>query len=389
VLPNRGPLTHSTHPLINVFQPALEREELDAVARVFQSNWIGKGALTSEFEAAFARHLAVDRPLVRSVNCCTEGLFQAMPLLGIGPGDEVVLPSISFVGAGHAVVAAGATPVFCDVDPRTLNATAETISEKVTPRTKAALILHYGGVPCDVDAITEVLTTGRVALIEDSACSVASTYKARSCGTLGDIGIWSFDAVKLLSTGDGGMIYCRDAGMAERVERLLYLGLTTPAGFTSDARERWWEFDVIAPGRRATTNDIASAIGLEQLKKLPVFVQSRKDIHAFYDDALKGLEWLRTPPAPSVGSESSYYMYWVQTPAAVRDRLARCLKEHGIYTTFRYLPLHRLPVYGTHDRLPHAEQAAETTLCLPIHQRLSREDRERVVDAIHQFGKRL
>jgi aminotransferase len=372
-----------------VFQPALEREELDAVARVFESNWIGKGALTDQFEAAFARHLGVERALLRSASCCTEGLFEAMPLLGIGPGDEVVLPSISFVGAGHAVAAAGARPIFCDVDPRTLNATAETVAAKLTSRTKAVLILHYGGVPCDMDALTSLVESKGVALIEDSACSVASTYKGRSCGTFGDIGVWSFDAVKLLSTGDGGMIYCRDADMAHRAERLLYLGLTSPTGFSSDAGERWWEFDATSPSRRAITNDIASSIGLEQLKKLTSFLKRRQDVHAFYDDALGGLDWLRTPPQPPAHAQSSYYMYWVQVPVGIRDRLARCLRERGIYTTFRYLPLHRLAVYGTRDRLPHAEEAAEMTLCLPMHQRLSDEDLQRVAGAIHDFGRRL
>jgi dTDP-4-amino-4,6-dideoxygalactose transaminase len=390
VLPHeRGPLTDRRPPLINVFQPSLGREELAALAGVFESNWIGKGALTEQFEAAFANYLAVDRPLVRSINCCTEGLFQAMPLLGIGPGDEVILPSISFVGAANAVAAAGATPVFCDVDPRTLNASAETVGAKMTPRTKAVLILHYGGVPCEMDALTALAHSRRVALIEDSACSVASTYKNRFCGTFGDIGLWSFDALKLLSTGDGGMIYCRDAGMAQRAERLFYLGLTHPTGFSSEARERWWEFDVTSPARRAITNDIASAIGLEQLKKLPSFLEKRKEVHAFYDDALAGLDWLQTPPPLPAGMQSSYYMYWVQAPAGARDRLARCLKERGIYTTFRYFPLHRLAVYGTRDRLPHAEQAADTTLCLPIHQRLSDEDLQRVAGAIREFGRRL
>jgi dTDP-4-amino-4,6-dideoxygalactose transaminase len=372
-----------------VFQPSLEREELDAVAKVFKSNWIGKGALTRQFESAFSQHLGVDQTLLRSVSCCTEALFQAMPLLGVGPGDEVVLPSISFVGAGHAILAAGATPVFCDVDPRTLNATAATIADRLTSRTKAVLILHYGGLPCEMDPITALLADRHVALVEDSACSVASSYRNRSCGTFGDIGVWSFDAVKLLSTGDGGMIYCSSAADATRAERLLYLGLTTPSGFANNVGERWWEFDVIAPGRRATINDIAAAIGLEQLKKLPAFVRRRRDIHVFYDASLAGLDWLRTPPAPPVHSESSHYLYWVQTAAGLRDRLAWWLKERDIYTTFRYLPLHRLPLYARADCLPHAEGAADITLCLPIHQRLSDADLGRVVEAIHQFGKRL
>ncbi len=211
--------------IINVFQPSLQREELDAVASVFESNWIGKGAVTASLEAAFAVYLRADRTLVRSVNCCTEGLFQSMALLGVGQGDEVVLPSISYVGAAHAVVAAGATPIFCDVDPRTLNATAAHIAEKITPLTRAALVLHYGGLPCEMDAVCSLLQGKGIPLIEDSACSVASSYRGKSCGTFGDVGLWSFGPVKIVSTGDGGMIYCRDAGMAERAERLLNLGL--------------------------------------------------------------------------------------------------------------------------------------------------------------------
>ena len=224
--------------ILNVFQPSLQREELDAVASVFESNWIGKGEVTARFEAAFAASLRVDRTLVRSISCCTEGLFQSMTLLGAGPGDEVVLPSISYVGAANAIAAAGATPMFCDVDPRTLNATAECIAEKMTPRTRAALVLHYGGLPCDMDSVCSLLQAKGIPLIEDSACSVASSYMGKACGTFGDIGLWSFDSMKVVSTGDGGMIYCRDARMAERAERLLYLGLTTATGFSSKARER-------------------------------------------------------------------------------------------------------------------------------------------------------
>lgn len=375
--------------LINVFQPSLQREELDAVASVFQSNWIGKGAVTASFEAAFAAYLRADRTLVRSINCCTEGLFQSMALLGVGQGDEVILPSISYVGAANAIAAAGATPIFCDVDPRTLNATAECIAEKMTTRTRAALVLHYGGLPCEMDAVCSLLQGEGISLIEDSACSVASSYKGKACGTFGDIGLWSFGPVKVVSTGDGGMIYCRDAGMAERAERLLYLGLATPTGFSSEARERWWELDVSCPGRRAIMNDVASAIGIEQLKKLPAFIDRRKHIHAFYDSALEGLDWLRTPPEPPPCAQSSHYMYWIQTRPDIRDRLAIWLREDGIYTTFRYYPLHRLKLFGACAPLPHAEQAAQTTLCVPIHQSLSEGDTHRIVDSLREFGKRL
>lgn len=377
-------------PTINVFQPALRAEELEAVRHVFESNWVGKGRVTDRFEAAFAEHMKKDRALVRSLSCCTEGLFQSMPLLGVRPGDEVILPSISFVGAANAIVAAGATPVFCDVDPRTLNATAEWIAEKITPRTKAVLLLHYGGVPCEMDEIGSLLDARHIRLIEDSACSIASSYKNRACGTFGDIGVWSFDAMKIVVTGDGGMIYCRNADIASRAELGMYLGLTSESGFSNAGDERWWEFDVFSPGRRAIMNDVASAIGLEQLKKLPAFIGRRRAIQELYDRAFSGLDWLQTPPQVSSYAQSSYYLYWIQTRPDVRDRLALRLREDGIYATFRYYPLHRVKLYGAcAARLPHTEQAAQTTLCIPMHQSLSEEDTLRIVDAVRDFGKRL
>lgn len=174
--------------MINVFQPSLGEEELARIQEVFTSNWLGKGRLTEEFETGFAVHLGVPRQGVLSTNCCSEGLFASMHLFGIGPGDEVILPTVSFVGAGNAVCASGAKLVLCDVDPRTLNLTAQDLEEKITPRTKAVMPLHYGGVPCDMDAILETARKHGLAVIEDSACSVASTYKGRACGTLGGYG---------------------------------------------------------------------------------------------------------------------------------------------------------------------------------------------------------
>jgi len=375
--------------MINVFQPALRQEELQAVLRVFESNWVGKGKVTDQFETEFANYLGVERTLVRSVSCCTEGLFQSVALLGVGPEDEVILPSISFVGAANAIAAAGARPVFCEVSRRTLNATAESIEEKITPRTKAVLILHYGGVPCEMDEICRLLCEKGIYLIEDNACSIASQYRGKPCGTFGDTGVWSFDAMKILVTGDGGMIYCKNAEMAQQVEEQLYLGLLTKSGYSGKADTRWWEFEISCYGRRAIMNDIASAIGTEQLKKLPDFISRRRQIHEFYSQALSDLEWLQTPPDIPRYVQSSYYLYWIQTRADIRDQLAKHLRDNGIYTTFRYYPLHWVKLHGPHPALPNAEEAAQTTLCIPIHQSLSDDDTHKIVDSIREFGKRL
>jgi aminotransferase len=371
--------------VINIFQPTLGERELEAVGRVFESNWTGRGKLTGQFEERFAEHLGVSRSLVRSVGCCSEGLFQAIELLGLGQGDEVVVPSIGFVAMANAVHARGATAVFCDVDPRTLNATAATIEEKLTPRTRAVSILHYGGLPCELDEILELVRDRSLTLIEDSACSVSSTYRGRACGTFGTFGVWSFDSMKILVTGDGGMMYVDDEDLARRLEESLYLGLQTTSGLASRAEQRWWEFEISSFGRRAIMNDIASAIGLVQLERLSSFIERRREIHEQYDHELADVDAVLTPPAVPAHSTSSYYFYWIQTEPEQRDALALFLREHDVYTTFRYYPLHLVERYGSRESLPEAEAAARSTLCIPIHQAMTDGDVSQVVDAISLF----
>jgi aminotransferase len=372
--------------LINVFQPSLGERELAAVGRVLETSWTGKGKITAAFEQGFADHLGVDRAHVRSVACCTEGLFQSIALLDIGDGDDVVLPTLSFVGMGNAVAAHGARTVFCDVDERTLNATAETIEASLTDRTKAVAVTHYGGLPCEMDAILELARSRGIAVIEDTACAVSSTYRGRACGTLGDIGIWSFDSMKILVTGDGGMMHFGDPALAQRAEEALYLGLETKSGLASAAEQRWWEFSISSFGRRAIMNDIASAIGCEQLDRLPSFIARRREIHERYDRELAGIEGLVLPPPVPGDATSSHYFYWVQAAdSATRDGLAHHLRDRNVYTTFRYFPLHLVELYGSDATLPVAEKVAYTTLDIPIHQSMSDDDVSRVVEAIRAF----
>lgn len=218
-----------------------------------------------------------------------------MHILGIGAGDEVILPSISFVGAANAVVACGAIPRFCDVDPRTLNPIAADIERVITPRTKAMIPLHYGGVPCDMESICALLAVHNLVLIEDCAISVASQYNNQACGTFGEIGVWSFDAMKTLVTGDGGMLYCHTPDATERARKLLFLGLESKSGFTNSAATRWWEYELAYPGRQAGMNDITSTIGLVQLQKLAGAIARRRAITERYDEGLGDCAWLQVP----------------------------------------------------------------------------------------------
>lgn len=375
--------------MINIFQPSLGDAELAAVREVFESNWIGRGRRAEEFEAAFAGHIGVQRAHVTSVNSCTEGIFIALELAGIGPGDEVVLPTVSFVGAANAVAARGARPVFCDVDPHTLNPSVEHIAAVRSSRTKAVLILHYGGYPGDVAGIARWCRDGGILLIEDAAIAVASTVHGRACGTFGDLGVWSFDHGKIVVTVDGGMLYVRDPDLAARAPKVAYLGLEQRSGYDHAMRAstRWWDFEVSSFSRRSVTNDVLAAVGLVQLRRLPEFIERRRRVAAHYDRELSGLSGMRCPPPVPAGHTTSYYMYWVQFDGGIRDDIARDLYEQGIYTSFRYPPLHRVAAYGSDASLPGAQWAADSTLLLPMHQGLSDADVNRVVEVLRERVK--
>lgn len=360
--------------MIPVFSPTLGQSELLAIADSFQSGWLGKGQKVDEFEAAWANHINSNSANVVSINSCTEALFQAVQLLGIGPGDEVIIPTIHFIGAAQAVLSMGATPVFCDVNSRTLNATVEHIQARITNRTKAVILNHYGGVPCDMAGIMNLLSYHPgIRLIEDAANAPASTFDGQAVGTFGDIGCWSFDSMKVISTGDGGMLYFRDKDLAERARRLVYLGMDSQSGLSSN-KDKWWEFKVQDLGaRRSIMNDIAAGIGIEQLKKLGSFVDRRQNIISKYNEALGN--YVSTP------NGNGYYFYWIQTP--LRDELASYLRANEIYVTFRYYPLHW--AYDTSDHLLNAEKATNTTLLLPLHLSLTDEQVNFIINTVAKF----
>ncbi len=373
--------------MINVFQPSLGQEELKAVENVFKSNWIGKGQVVDEFEKAYAKHIGSDVSHVLSTNCCTEGLFSSMHLLGIQAGDEVIAPTCSFVGAGNAVCANGSKLVLCDVDKRTLNVRAKDIEKAITPKTKAALLLHFGGIPCEMDSIMSLCEEKGIKVIEDAAAGVCSSYKGKALGTIGDMGMWSFDAMKILVCGDGAMLYFKDPKIREKAEKWLYFGLEAKSGYENAVAQKWWEFDISSFGHRAVMNNVTAAIGLEQLSKLSEFMEKRKAIHEFYTKNLEGIDWIDLPPKLPKGSKSSYYFYHIQITNGKRNELAAYLRERGIYTTYRYFPLHRVKGYGVSGDFPNADYAAENTLCLPIHQGLTQADAGMIVDAIRGFGR--
>ena len=372
--------------MIHVFSNSLGPEELDAVAEVFSSRWVGKGKECDEFEREFAAMLRAPRVLL--TNSCTSAIGMAVAALGIGPGDEVIVSTINFVACAGAVVAAGAVPVFADVDPSTLNIAPSEIERLKTPRTKAVFLLHYGGHPCAMDEISAACGDD-VAIIEDSANAVSSAYKGEMCGTLGAAGVFSFDAMKILVMGDGGALVLQDEEAFHRAGAIRALGLSqqSPSGFetmSQKKKRRWWEYELETVSGRFISNDIMAAIGRAQLRKLPEFIDRRRQIWDYYKAELAGLPALGLPPEPLPQTTSSFYLYWIRLPER-RDELAHYLADNGVYTTFRYYPLHLVKYFAATCRLPVAEAVGETTLNLPLHQNLADDDVQKVVDLIRRF----
>ena len=381
--------------MIPVFSNTLGKEELAAVERVFASRWLGRGKECAAFEQEFARYLRTDKVLL--TNCATSALYLAVRALGIGAGDEVIIPTINFVACASAVIEAGATPVFADVDKRTLNILPSEIDRLRTEHTRAVMVLHYGGHPAPMAHLRE--RADDLFFIEDAANAVASTYAGHACGTLGDAGVWSFDSMKELVMADGGALWLGDEEARARAESLRYLGLanSTKSGMDSAAGavSRWWEYEVDEPSGRFISNDVLAAIGRVQLKRLSGFIARRKVIWETYQEQLPsyfhhevyfehyGHPHLTLPPEPLEGCTSSYYLYWIQTDR--RDELAKYLYENGVYTTFRYYPLHRVKRFASGQILPIAERVNDTTLNLPIHQNLSAFQQERIITLIRRF----
>jgi dTDP-4-amino-4,6-dideoxygalactose transaminase len=372
--------------------PDIGDEEVAAVVECLRSGWVTTGPKTRQFEQEFCAYLGGAVETV-SVNSATAGLHLALEALGIGPGDEVIVPTLTFTATAEVVRYLGAQPVFVDCDPDTLSLDLRSVEKAIGPHTRAILPVHYAGLACDMDGVLELAASYHLKVVEDAAHAFPTLYKGKLVGTLGsDATVFSFYANKTMTTGEGGMVVTRDAQLAARIRVMRIHGISQDAFARYTSRTPAWFYEVVAAGFKYNLTDLASAIGIAQLHKIDSFLRRRVLLAARYHDALRDLP-LRLPAMGSGASNHAWHLYVVrlldQAPLA-RDELIAKLSERGIGTSVHFIPLHRQPIWRDSCRLspeqfPAAEAAFRSMLTLPLYTKMSDADQQRVIDNLREL----
>ncbi|MGB2754337.1 MAG: DegT/DnrJ/EryC1/StrS family aminotransferase [Phycisphaerae bacterium] len=369
---------------IPVFRPSYGEEEFEAVRAVMVSGWVGLGPKTAEFEKKFAEYLGVKHAV--ALNSGTAALHLAMIVAEV-EGREVITTPLTFVSTNHAILYAGGTPVFADIEEASGNVDPESVAKLVTKKTRAIVCVHYGGRPCKMEPLLEIAKKHGLILIEDTAHGCGGEWRGRKLGAIGDLGCFSFHAVKNLATGEGGMLVTNDDGIDRRLRRLRWCGITKDT-WSREAKadtQYSWYYDVVELGYKCHLNDIPAAIGLVQLARLDEMNAQRAAWARRYDEALADLDWIRRPVAEP-DTKPAWHNYAVQTDH--RDGLNAYLAERDISTGVHYIPNNHYAMYKKcRGETPVCERMWKRLLTLPLYPDLTEEDFGRIVEAIRAFGR--
>ncbi len=383
----------SASPFLPFALPEIGDDEIAEVVDTLKSGWVTTGPKAKRFEADFAAFLggAGDAGLhCIAVNSATAGLHLALEALGIGLGDEVITTTHTFTATAEVVRYLGADVKLVDIDPATLNIDPALVEAAITPRTKAIVPVHYGGLAADMPALLDIARRHGLKVVEDAAHALPTTVGGCLVGTLAsEATVFSFYANKTITTGEGGMLVTRDEALAKRARVMRLHGMSRDAFDRFTATVPSWYYEIVAPGFKYNLTDIAAALGLHQLKKAHAFQQRRARIAALYDEGFAGLP-LITPPGPAAGDTHAWHLYPVRLAdgaGVARDRFIERLFEAGIGCSVHYIPLHLHPYwrdrYGLQPAMfPHSQHAYERMASLPIYTRMTDADVERVVQAV-------
>ena len=364
----------------------LDEGDIEAVVDVLRSDWLTTGPTVPEFEHAVAEYVGASEGV--AVSSGTSALHAAAYAAGIGPGDEVIVPAMTFAASANCVVFQGGTPVFVDVRPDTLLMDPAQVEAKVTPSTKAIIAVDYAGQPCDYDAFQEMARRRGLTLIDDACHALGAAYHGQKVGSLADLNVFSFHPVKHITTGEGGMVTTNDARLAQRMRLFRNHGITTD--FRERERQESWYYEMVDLGYNYRITDIQCALGISQMKKLDAFVARRQAIAASYDKALSAVPGI-TPLGRAYASTHAFHLYVVlldhEEMRVSRSVVFQAMRNGGVGVNVHYIPVHVHPYYqrrfGTGPGLcPVAESAYGRMLSLPIFPAMEDDDVDYVVSTL-------
>ena len=369
---------------VPLYDLRLQPEDVRAVMEVLESGRLTRGPRTDEFEAAFASHLGVGHAV--AVSSCTAALHLAYLAAGVGPGDEVIVPSLTFAATAAAVIYCGATPVFADIlGPHDFGLDPADVERRIASRTRAVCAVHFAGYPAAVDRLRALCDARGLALIEDAAHAPSADLGGRKLGTWGRAGAFSFFSNKILSCGEGGLLATDDADVAALARSLRSHGMTS--GTSRRQTRETDSYDVVGLGFNYRLDEPRSALLLSRLARLEPEIERRRELTRAYRDKLAGLPHVLVPyDDAGVGRSSCYVMPIVVSDDGRRDAVRRRLRdEHGIQTSILYPAAHEFTAYRNRfgeQRLPHTERVARTEITIPLFAHLDEATQDRVVGAL-------
>ncbi|UVM54592.1 DegT/DnrJ/EryC1/StrS family aminotransferase [Pseudomonas sp. B21-012] len=376
-------------PFLPFALPELGEEEINEVVDTLRSGWVTTGPKAKQFEADFSSFLGGDVESI-AVNSATAGLHLALEAIGIGPGDEVILPSYTFTATAEVVRYLGGTPVIVDVLEETFNIDPAAIEAAITEKTRAIMPVHFAGLSCDMDAILQIARRHGLKVVEDAAHALPTTWKGSKIGTLeSDITVFSFYANKTMTTGEGGMLVTRNAELAKRCRIMRLHGISRDAFDRYVSKTPAWFYEIVAPGFKYNMSDVAAAMGIHQLRRLEGFQLKRQAMAERYLEALSDLP-LVLPPVAAAGDMHAWHLFPLRLRAEAnikRDDFIIKMAELGIGCSVHFIPLHLQPYWRescalSPEQFPVAQSLFQQEVSIPLYTKMTEADQERVIAAV-------
>jgi dTDP-4-amino-4,6-dideoxygalactose transaminase len=372
--------------------PDIGEDEIAEVVDSLRSGWLTTGPKTKKFEQDFAEFIGEGIEAI-TVNSATSGLHLALEAIGVGPGDEVITTPYTFTATAEVIRYLGGDPVFVDINPETFNIDPAIIEAAITPKTKAIMPVHFAGLSCEMDEIIKIARLHGLKVVEDAAHALPTTYQGKLIGTLeSDVTVYSFYATKTIATGEGGMVVTKNPEIAARCKVMRLHGISRDAFDRYTSNKPGWHYEVVAPGYKYNMTDVASSLGIHQLKKAWAFQEKRELMAKNYDEAFKGLPVTLPPKAPK-GDTHAWHLYVLRLKDEVemsRDKFIELMAAKGIGCSVHFIPLHFHPYWRdtyklTPEDFPNATANYERAVSLPLYTKMTMADQQRVIRAVQEI----